>query len=235
MRFRSNERVSEFKSKRIQAEIDSVESALIRLEQNASSLESNLEGKSKLGNTQLVTISNVALKEAREGAAHTVTQGTFDATTKTGTIGVGVTRNISVAASKGQTTGTLNQQSVTRRGQDELTEIDRGKIVISGKSLTFVGAMYTRNSDFENILESEIRGTHLAISSTDYEKTLIIKIQDSSEREFADLVIQTLLKNPSITSAAFKKEISLAIQKAQKEMQKNLDFLRQSSELKALN
>ena len=219
IRFRGNQNVSQFKSRKIQAELKGAEMALARLEQNLASVLKSLEGKTKLGTTQLLAIPDVVLKEAREGAALTSTQGTFEATTKTGTIGVGVTRNISVAASKGQTKGTLNQQSVTRKGADELTEIDNGKLIVTGKGFSFVGGMYTRNADFETILESEIRGTHLAIASTSYERTLIVRIPEEAERELADTLIRILSENSSISVAAFKKELQQAVEKTRNQLE----------------
>lgn len=211
--YRSNDRVTKFKSAKIQMQLDATEDLLENLKNSKVTALSALEGKSKLGNTQIFSLSNVKLKESREGESRTSTQGTFESKTRTGTVGLRLTSNIGIAASQGRTRGTMQQNSVTYRGKDVLTEIDTGKLIVTGSQISFVGKLFTRSAELSSIINIDVDMNRLAVASTNYDKTWILQSSLLEETELVGLVIEVLRGNSEkeMTVAAFKKEFTNAI------------------------
>jgi hypothetical protein len=174
-------------------------------------------------------IPSVSLKESREGASHTSTSGTFESKTKTGTIGVSLTQNIGIAASEGKTKGTIQQQSVTTRGKDQITTVDTGKLVVTGTSVTFVGNLFTRTSTYDSILDYKSQGSDLRISSNNYDKAWVVQCHSDSDARWAQSLIEILKKGVGDAShlrheveALFKLEverISKAIETAERQIE----------------
>lgn len=237
MNYRSNTKVSNFKSAIVQAQLDATEVLLGNLLNSKESALSALEGKAKLGNTQIISLSNVKLKESREGGSHTTTQGTFESKTRTGTVGVRLTSNIGIAASQGKTRGTMQQNSVTYRGKDILTEVDSGKLIVTGASLSFVGKLFTRSADFSSIINVDVDMNRLAVASTNYDKTWILQSPLVEETEFVGLVLEVLRggTGKEMTAAAFKKEFTKVIDPVITDVQEKVAELQRQLSNKEIN
>ncbi len=199
------------------------------IERKAGLLAGKIEKAKDLRGITYLEIPSVSLKESREGASHTSTSGTYESKTKTGTIGVALTQNIGIAASEGKTKGTIQQQSVTTRGKDQLTTVDTGKLVLTGESVTFVGNLFTRTSEYGSILDYKSQGSDLRISSNNYDKAWVVQCHSDSDARWAQSLIR-LLKDGVNDASILKKEvealfklelerISKAIETAERQME----------------
>jgi hypothetical protein len=107
----------------------------------------------------------------------------------------------------------MQQNSVTYRGKDVLTEIDTGKLIVTGSQISFVGKLFTRSAELSSIINIDVDMNRLAVASTNYDKTWILQSSLLEETELVGLVIEVLRGNSEkeMTVAAFKKEFTNAI------------------------
>lgn len=56
--------------------------------------------------------------------------------------------------------------SVTTKGEDVVTEVDSGHVVVTTRGVSFVGDKYTRHSEFKTIIANEGDGNRLTISDS---------------------------------------------------------------------
>lgn len=236
-KMKSDLNTKNFVTGKIQLQLDGAMNALESFEKMENQFLKALEGKTKLSGTTLISLSGIAFLESREGASRTTTQGTYEATTKTGTIGVALTQNISVAASKGQTKGTLTQNSVTYRGADQLTQVDNGKLTLSGDGISFVGGLFTRTTDFASLLDAEMRGNFLTIASSNYEKTWVLNNENQTQLEVMAIVLDVLRTHSEekMTVASFRKKCIETLSQSKAELNSKCESLRSELATKAID
>lgn len=148
----------------------------------------------------LLNIPLVRLYESRQGDSTTETSGTLKATTKTGTVGVGTKIGgigIGVAASQGETRGTINSKSVTRSGKDEMTLIDNGTLVLKVNSLSLTGTQFSRSVNFEDLLGCNVTRNELVISATTSEKNWLLALNSNEAAEIVADLVNFLSDTPS--------------------------------------
>lgn len=148
----------------------------------------------------VLSIPLVRLYESRQGDSTTETSGTLKATTKTGTIGVGTKIGgigIGVAASQGETRGTINSKSVTRSGKDEMTLIDNGTLVLKVNSLSLTGNQFSRSVNFDDLLGCNVTRNELVISSTTSEKNWLLALNSNEAAEIVAEFVNFLSDSPS--------------------------------------
>ena len=185
--------------KKLKFEISELEESLLQHSAFDKSLESL--GTVFPGKGPVFKISDVRLYESRVGASITSTSGTMQAQTKTGTVGIGTKLGpvgVGLAASKGETRGTINSSSVTRAGKDEMTKIDEGDLILSTDSIAFAGQQFSRSVNFEDLLNWQVIRNEILISSRNSEKNWLVAVNSDAVASALGQVIElTSSKNDS--------------------------------------
>jgi len=167
--------------KKTQFEINEIKESLVHhsaLEQSLVKLDSVLPSKGAI-----VKIPAVRLYESRVGASVTSTSGSLQAQTKTGTVGIGTKLGpvgVGLAASKGETRGTINSSSITHAGKDEMTKIDEGDLILSTDSIAFAGQQFSRSVNFEDLLNWQVLNNEILISSKNSEKNWLVALNSDA-------------------------------------------------------
>ena len=159
----------------------------------------------------LIKIPLTRLYESRQGAAVTQTSGTLQAQTKTGTVGIG-TRigpvGVGLAASKGETRGTINSSSVTHAGKDEMQKIDEGDLILSVDSISFAGSQFSTSVPFENLLSCQISQNEILVSSKNSEKNWLIAVNSDSVASYLSQLIDLLADSSKVSKVVGSKLIT---------------------------
>ena len=177
--------------KKLKFEISELEESLLQHSAFDKSLESL--GTVFPGKGPVFKISDVRLYESRVGASITSTSGTMQAQTKTGTVGIGTKLGpvgVGLAASKGETRGTINSSSVTRAGKDEMTKIDEGDLILSTDSIAFAGQQFSRSVNFEDLLNWQVIRNEILISSRNSEKNWLVAVNSDAVASALGQVIE---------------------------------------------
>lgn len=144
----------------------------------------------------VLKVPSVRLYETRPGVAITQTTGSLDAQTKTGTVGLGTEvfgLGVGVAASKGQTAGTLNLSSATHLGKDEMTKIDDGELILATNSISFIGSQFSRSVNFEDLLSCQTSTNEILISSKSSDKNWLIAVDLDEAADYVGQVVDLLI------------------------------------------
>ena len=177
--------------KKLKFEISEIEESLLQHSAFDKSLESL--GTVFPGKGPVFKISDVRLYESRVGASVTSTSGTLQAQTKTGTVGIGTKLGpvgVGLAASKGETRGTINSSSVTHAGKDEMTKIDEGDLILSTDSIAFAGQQFSRSVNFEDLLNWQVLRNEILISSRNSEKNWLVAVNSDAVASALGQVIE---------------------------------------------
>ena len=177
--------------KKLKFEISEIEESLLQHSAFDKSLESL--GTVFPGKGLVFKISDVRLYESRVGASVTSTSGTLQAQTKTGTVGIGTKLGpvgVGLAASKGETRGTINSSSVTHAGKDEMTKIDEGDLILSTDSIAFAGQQFSRSVNFEDLLNWQVLRNEILISSRNSEKNWLVAVNSDAVASALGQVIE---------------------------------------------
>lgn len=177
--------------KKLKFEISEIEESLLQHSAFDKSLESL--GSVFPGKGPVFKISDVRLYESRVGASVTSTSGTMQAQTKTGTVGIGTKLGpvgVGLAASKGETRGTINSSSVTHAGKDEMTKIDEGDLILSTDSIAFAGHQFSRSVNFEDLLNWQVLRNEILISSRNSEKNWLVAVNSDAVASALGQVIE---------------------------------------------
>ncbi len=177
--------------KKVKFEISEIEESLLDL----SALDQSLENLGSVfpSKGNLLKIPDVRLYESRVGASITSTSGTLQAQTKTGTVGIGTKLGpigVGLAASQGETRGTINSSSVTRAGKDEMTKIDQGDLILSTDSIAFAGQQFSRSVNFEDLLSWQVTRNEILISSKNSEKNWLIALNSDAVTSAVGQIIE---------------------------------------------
>jgi hypothetical protein len=177
--------------KKVKFEISEIEESLLDL----SALDQSLENLGSVfpSRGNLLKIPDVRLYESRVGASITSTSGTLQAQTKTGTVGIGTKLGpigVGLAASQGETRGTINSSSVTRAGKDEMTKIDQGDLILSTDSIAFAGQQFSRSVNFEDLLSWQVTRNEILISSKNSEKNWLIALNSDAVTSAVGQIIE---------------------------------------------
>jgi hypothetical protein len=143
----------------------------------------------------IVKIPSVRLYESRQGASVTQTTGTLQAQTKTGTVGIGTKIGpigVGVAASKGETRGTINSNSITHVGADEMRKIDEGELILSVDSISFVGSQFSRSVGFDDLLSCQFSKNEILVSSKSSEKNWLVAVNSNSVANYLNQLVNLL-------------------------------------------
>jgi hypothetical protein len=189
--------------KKLKFEISEIEESLVQHSAFDKSLE-NL-GSVFPSKGPVFKISDVRLYESRVGASVTSTSGTLQAQTKTGTVGIGTKLGpvgVGIAASKGETRGTINSSSITRAGKDEMTKIDEGDLILSTDSIAFAGQQFSRSVNFEDLLNWQVLKNEILISSRNSEKNWLVAVNSDAVASALGQVIE--LTSPTTDSSILK-------------------------------
>jgi len=177
--------------KKLKFEISEIEESLVQhsaFDKSLDSLGSVFPGKGPV-----FKISDVRLYESRVGASVTSTSGTMQAQTKTGTVGIGTKLGpvgVGIAASKGETRGTINSSSITRAGKDEMTKIDEGDLILSTDSIAFTGQQFSRSVNFEDLLNWQVLKNEILISARNSEKNWLVAVNSDAVASALGQVIE---------------------------------------------
>jgi hypothetical protein len=150
----------------------------------------------------IVKIPSVRLYESRVGASITSTSGTLQAQTKTGTVGIGTKLGpvgVGLAASKGETRGTINSSSVTKAGKDEMTKIDEGDLILSTDSISFAGQQFSRSVNFQDLLNWHTLNNEILISSKNSEKNWLIALNSNAVASALGQIIELVTSTNDTT------------------------------------
>jgi hypothetical protein len=177
--------------KKVKFEISEIEESLLDL----SALDQSLENLGSVfpSKGNLLKIPDVRLYESRVGASITSTSGTLQAQTKTGTVGIGTKLGpigVGLAASQGETRGTINSSSVTRAGKDEMTKIDQGDLILSTDSIAFAGQQFSRSVNFEDLLSWQVTRNEILISSKNSEKNWLVALNSDAVTSAVGQIIE---------------------------------------------
>ena len=212
--------------KKLKFEISEIEESLLQHSAFDKSLESL--GTVFPGKGPVFKISDVRLYESRVGASITSTSGTMQAQTKTGTVGIGTKLGpvgVGLAASKGETRGTINSSSVTRAGKDEMTKIDEGDLILSTDSIAFAGQQFSRSVNFEDLLNWQVIRNEILISSRNSEKNWLVAVNSDAVASALGQVIE--LTSSTNDSAILKTKGSSLLKALRNSNLENIQLFRE--------
>ena len=212
--------------KKLKFEISELEESLLQHSAFDKSLESL--GTVFPGKGPVFKISDVRLYESRVGASITSTSGTMQAQTKTGTVGIGTKLGpvgVGLAASKGETRGTINSSSVTRAGKDEMTKIDEGDLILSTDSIAFAGQQFSRSVNFEDLLNWQVLRNEILISSRNSEKNWLVAVNSDAVASALGQVIE--LTSSTNDSAILKTKGSSLLKALRNSNLENIQLFRE--------
>ena len=187
--------------KKTKSEISEIEESLVHhsaLDQWFAKLDKELP---KSG--AIVKIPAVRLYESRVGESITSTSGTLQAQTKTGTVGIGTKLGpigVGVAASQGETRGTINSSSVTRAGKDKMTKIDDGELILLVDSIAFAGSQFSRSVTFDLLLTWQVTQNEILISSKNSEKNWLVALNSDSVASSIGHILDYLANSANSTT-----------------------------------
>lgn len=187
---------------RTKFEISEIQESLVHhsaLDQCLAKLDNGLPNKGTI-----IKIPSVRLYESRVGESITSTSGTLQAQTKTGTVGIGTKLGpvgVGVAASKGETRGTINSNSITRVGKDKMTKIDDGELIVMVDSIAFAGSQFSRSVSFDLMLNSQVTQNEILISSKNSEKNWLVALNSDSVAASIGQIIDQLANFANSTSS----------------------------------
>lgn len=224
--------------KKIQFDINEIRQSLVHhaaLDQSLQKLDSVLPNTGVI-----VKIPSVRLYESRVGASITSTSGTLQAQTKTGTVGIGTKLGplgVGLAASKGETRGTINSSSVTRAGKDEMTKIDEGDLILSVDSISFAGQQFSRSVNFQDLLNWQVTSNEILISSKNSEKNWLVALNSDEVTSALGQIIE--LTTSTTDSSLLKSRGSALLQALRNSNSENTklfqdELARKSIELKEI-
>ena len=130
----------------LRAEIDIKRDILEQIEEFKASVIAAV--KSEFENPFI--IADVTLWESREKVT-TVTTGTSIGKTRAGTVGLGWSDGIGLAASQGVTRGTFTS-GTTEMMKNEFTELDSGVLRVGKEFTAFIGDQFTRTAKYPEVL-----------------------------------------------------------------------------------
>ena len=136
---------------------------------------------------QLLTISNCELFEPQRG--NRVTQretkngGRPFIGTKVGPVFIG-----------GSGKSTSHSTSTTVQMPDQLGHIDSGQFVVSTRSLSFIGALHSRNVKFTNIIASPGEGRHITIASSTRQTVSVVEFPHPADMWVTCILIDSAEK-----------------------------------------
>ena len=130
----------------LRAEIDLKRDMLEQIEEFKASVIAAV--KSEFENPFI--IADVTLWESREKVT-TVTTGTSIGKTRAGTVGLGWSDGIGLAASQGVTRGTFTS-GTTEMMKNEFTELDSGVLRVGKEFTAFIGDQFTRTAKYPEVL-----------------------------------------------------------------------------------
>ena len=212
--------------KKLKFEISEIEESLLQHSAFDKSLESL--GTVFPGKGPVFKISDVRLYESRVGASVTSTSGTLQAQTKTGTVGIGTKLGpvgVGLAASKGETRGTINSSSVTHAGKDEMTKIDEGDLILSTDSIAFAGQQFSRSVNFEDLLNWQVIRNEILISSRNSEKNWLVAVNSDAVASALGQVIE--LTSSTNDSAILKTKGSSLLKALRNSNLENIQLFRE--------
>ena len=212
--------------KKLKFEISELEESLLQHSAFDKSLESL--GTVFPGKGPVFKISDVRLYESRVGASITSTSGTMQAQTKTGTVGIGTKLGpvgVGLAASKGETRGTINSSSVTHAGKDEMTKIDEGDLILSTDSIAFAGQQFSRSVNFEDLLNWQVLRNEILISSRNSEKNWLVAVNSDAVASALGQVIE--LTSSTNDSAILKTKGSSLLKALRNSNLENIQLFRE--------
>ena len=179
--------------KKTQAEITDLKITIFDHSAIATSVEQLISGFPASG--VIIKVPSVRLYESRQGASVTQTSGTLQAQTKTGTVGIGTKIGpvaVGVAASKGETKGTINSKSITHAGADEMSKIDEGELILSVDSISFAGSQFSRSVDFSDLLSCQFSRNEILVSSKSSEKNWLVALNTDSVANYLNQLVNLL-------------------------------------------
>ena len=159
-------------------------------------------------------ITDVTLWESREKVT-TITTGTSIGKTRTGTVGLGWSDGIGLAASQGVTRGTFTS-GTTEMMKNEFTELDSGVLRVGKEFTAFIGDQFTRTAKYPEVLSINNSYVYsISLNVLNAERAWLVRFRGEYESKIAEYMLNAAYakakgeKLPSLEKlkADFDKEV----------------------------
>jgi len=159
-------------------------------------------------------IADVTLWESREKVT-TITTGTSIGKTRTGTVGLGWSDGIGLAASQGVTRGTFTS-GTTEMMKNEFTELDSGVLRVGKEFTAFIGDQFTRTAKYPEVLSINNSYVYsISLNVLNAERAWLVRFRGEYESKIAEHMLNAAYakakgeKLPSLEKlkADFDKEV----------------------------
>ena len=165
----------------LRAEIDIKKDILEQIEKFKASVIGAV--KSEFENP--FVIADVTLWESREKVT-TVTTGTSIGKTRTGTVGLGWSDGIGLAASQGVTRGTFTS-GTTEMMKNEFTELDSGVLRVGKEFTAFIGDQFTRTAKYPEVLSINNSYVYsISLNVLNAERAWLVRFKGEYESKIAE-------------------------------------------------
>ena len=168
----------------ILSEIDVKQDVLSQMEDFKEKVVSTIESAFE----KPFEISGVTLWESREKIT-TITSGTSVGKTRAGTVGLGWSDGIGLAATQGVTRGTFTS-GTTEMMKNEFTELDSGVLRIGKDFTAFIGDQFTRTAKYPEVLSINNSYVYsIGLNVLNSERAWLVKFTGEYEANLASEIL----------------------------------------------
>lgn len=136
-------------------------------------------------------VDGCRLIEVRKGARVTHRESTYSGSSMGGSIGVGRVR-----VGGGSSGGSSSSTSISYPAPDELTQIDRGKFIMTNLKLSFSGTMFTKTTEFKKVVDFSTNGRQLLIAPKTGSKIWISEFPSFAAAWIASAFLNVAFETP---------------------------------------
>ena len=215
----------------ILSEIDVKQDVLSQMEDFKEKVVSTIESAFE----KPFEISGVTLWESREKIT-TITSGTSVGKTRAGTVGLGWSDGIGLAATQGITRGTFTS-GTTEMMKNEFTELDSGVLRIGKDFTAFIGDQFTRTAKYPEVLSINNSYVYsIGLNVLNSERAWLVKFTGEYEANLASEILNAAYgygidgKTPDLNP--FRMEFDQEITNLKAEIKKLVIDLEETSDTK---
>ena len=215
----------------ILSEIDVKQDVLSQMEDFKEKVVSTIESAFE----KPFEISGVTLWESREKIT-TITSGTSVGKTRAGTVGLGWSDGIGLAATQGITRGTFTS-GTTEMMKNEFTELDSGVLRIGKDFTAFIGDQFTRTAKYSEVLSINNSYVYsIGLNVLNSERAWLVKFTGEYEANLASEILNAAYgygidgKTPDLSP--FRMEFDQEITNLKAEIKKLVIDLEETSDTK---
>jgi hypothetical protein len=143
-----------------------------------------------LSERRLVVCSDVQLIESRKGVRVTERSGYSTGRSYHG-VRVGP---LYVGGSSGSA---RTSRTISYPAPDELTLIDSGEVIVTTRTISFVGSQFTRTTAFGRLIDIERRGSQILLAPSNATKVHILGFESDEDAFLAAVLIMTAMERPN--------------------------------------